>query len=69
MTNDMIKPVNCGVYMFTPGCSGLLAAFCALATPWQGLGLGAVGGLVSIAGVELLEKLKIDDPVGEWLNH
>ena len=30
--------------------------------------IGAVGGLFAIGGAELLERLKIDDPVGECEN-
>ncbi|KAK2193439.1 hypothetical protein NP493_13g13017 [Ridgeia piscesae] len=67
LVSYLTKHGKIDVSMFINGVLGSLVAitpFCALATPWQGLGLGAVGGLVSIAGVELLEKLKIDDPVG-----
>ncbi|XP_077988594.1 putative ammonium transporter 2 [Glandiceps talaboti] len=39
-------------------------ALCALAHPWEGLLIGAVGGLISCTGTELMTKLKIDDPVG-----
>lgn len=44
--------------------SFLLLAFCALARPWQGIIIGAVGALITCLGGPLCEKLKIDDPVG-----
>ena len=31
--------------------------------------IGAVGGLLVVSGIILLEKLKIDDPVGAWPVH
>ncbi|XP_052799138.1 putative ammonium transporter 3 [Mya arenaria] len=37
---------------------------CAIVQPWEGLIIGFVGSLLSNAGVALLDKLKIDDPVG-----
>ena len=43
----------------------LFAAFCALAAPWEGFVIGALGAVASLSGVALLEKLKIDDPVGK----
>ena len=43
----------------------LLAAFCALADPWESFLIGSVGALVSLSGCALLDKLKIDDPVGK----
>ncbi len=38
---------------------------CALADPWESCIIGTVGSVVAISGVELVEKLKIDDPVGK----
>ncbi len=38
---------------------------CALAEPWEGLVIGIIGALLSLGTLELEEKLKIDDPVGE----
>ena len=37
---------------------------CALARPWQGIVIGAIGALIACLGGPLCEKLKIDDPVG-----
>ncbi len=46
--------------------AGLVAitAPCAVVDPWAALIIGAVGGVVVVLGVELLDKLRIDDPVG-----
>ncbi|XP_035668375.1 uncharacterized protein LOC118410678 [Branchiostoma floridae] len=37
---------------------------CALAHPWEGLFIGAVGALIACGSTELLERWQIDDPVG-----
>ncbi|XP_071794543.1 putative ammonium transporter 2 [Asterias amurensis] len=39
-------------------------AICALSRPWEGFVIGAVGGCIAVSTPRLLEKLKIDDPVG-----
>jgi Amt family ammonium transporter len=46
--------------------AGLVAitAPCAFVEPWAALVIGAVGGILVVFGVILLDKLKIDDPVG-----
>ena len=44
--------------------SNLFAAFCALASPWESFVIGAIGAVVSLGGVFLLKRFKIDDPVG-----
>ena len=47
----------------------IFSGFCALAEPWESFLIGVIGSLVSLGGIELLDKLKIDDPVGEdWQN-
>jgi len=45
---------------------GLVAITAGTATvePWAAVVIGAVGGAVIVFGVELLDRLKIDDPVG-----
>ncbi|MDD5504667.1 MAG: ammonium transporter [Candidatus Omnitrophica bacterium] len=51
--------------------AGLVAvtAPCAFIEPWAALVIGGVGGILVIAGVMLLEKLNIDDPVGAFPVH
>ncbi|UCG56445.1 MAG: ammonium transporter [Phycisphaerales bacterium] len=46
--------------------AGLVAitAPCAFVEPWAAIVIGAVGGYVVVRGVELLDRLRIDDPVG-----
>lgn len=46
--------------------AGLVAvtAPCACIEPWAAVVVGAVAGVVVVLGVELLDKLQIDDPVG-----
>ena len=43
------------------------SAFCALAEPWESFLIGVVGGTVALAGIEIIDKLKIDDPVGKYI--
>lgn len=53
-------------WAFNGTLAGLVAitAPCAWVTPLESLIIGAIGGAVMYAGVYLLERLKIDDPVG-----
>lgn len=46
--------------------AGLVAvtAPCAYIDPWAAMVIGAIGGIIVVFGVELLDHLKIDDPVG-----
>ena len=46
--------------------AGLVAitAPCAFVEPWAALLIGAIGGVFVVLGVVLLDKLRIDDPVG-----
>ncbi len=46
--------------------AGLVAitAPCAFVEPWAAIVIGAIGGIVVVLGVMLLDKLKVDDPVG-----
>ncbi|MBD3245842.1 MAG: ammonium transporter [Candidatus Omnitrophica bacterium] len=46
--------------------AGLVAitAPCAFVEPWAAMLIGAVGGILVVLGVVVLDKLKIDDPVG-----
>ncbi|MDD4202600.1 MAG: ammonium transporter [Candidatus Omnitrophica bacterium] len=51
--------------------AGLVAitAGCAFVDPWASIAIGAIGGILVILGVVILEKLKIDDPVGAFPVH
>jgi Amt family ammonium transporter len=51
--------------------AGLVAitAPCAFVEPWAACLIGGVGGFIVVRGVELLDKLKIDDPVGAFPVH
>lgn len=42
----------------------LFSAMCAVARPWHALIIGSVSSAISISVLPLLERLKIDDPVG-----
>ena len=46
--------------------AGLVAvtAPCAFIDPWAAIVIGSVAGVIVVAGVAALDKLKIDDPVG-----
>jgi len=46
--------------------AGLVAitAPCAFVEPWAALVIGAVGGYIVVRGVEFLDRLRVDDPVG-----
>ena len=46
-------------------CIVYISAVCAVVQPWEGLVIGMVGSMLSNGGVALLDKLKIDDPVGK----
>ncbi len=51
--------------------AGLVAitAPCAFVEPWAALVIGTIAGYVVVRGVELLDKLQIDDPVGAFPVH
>lgn len=51
--------------------AGLVAvtAPCAYIDPWAAIVIGGVGGVLVVLGVSLLDKLKIDDPVGAFPVH
>ena len=51
--------------------AGLVAitAPCAYVEPWAAVVIGAVAGYLVIRGVEVLDKLQIDDPVGAFPVH
>ncbi|XP_041364247.1 putative ammonium transporter 2 [Gigantopelta aegis] len=41
-----------------------ITATCAIAHPWEGLIIGMIGSFIAILSITLLDRLKIDDPVG-----
>lgn len=41
-----------------------ITAICAVARPGESIFIGFIGSMISVLGWLLLEKLKIDDPVG-----
>jgi len=51
--------------------AGLVAvtAPCAFVDPWAAMAIGVVGGYLVVRGVELLDRLHIDDPVGAFPVH
>lgn len=51
--------------------AGLVAitAPCAFVDPWAALAIGAIAGYIVVRAVELLDKLRIDDPVGAFPVH
>ena len=51
--------------------AGLVAitAPCAFVEPWAALVIGTMAGYLVVRGVELLDKLRIDDPVGAFPVH
>jgi Amt family ammonium transporter len=51
--------------------AGLVAitAGCAFVAPWASVVIGALAGIVVILAVDLIEALKIDDPVGAFAVH
>lgn len=46
-----------------------ITAPCAYVEPWAALVIGTVAGYLVVRGVELLDKLQIDDPVGAFPVH
>ena len=51
--------------------AGLVAitAPCAFVEPWAAIVIGGIAGFLVVRGVELLDKLQIDDPVGAFPVH
>ncbi|XP_006819255.1 putative ammonium transporter 2 [Saccoglossus kowalevskii] len=41
-----------------------ITSSCAASHPWESFLIGAIGGIIACSGIELMNKLKIDDPVG-----
>lgn len=41
-----------------------ITAGCAVIRPWEAVITGIIGGMFPVIGVRILNKLKVDDPVG-----
>ncbi|XP_013397780.1 putative ammonium transporter 3 [Lingula anatina] len=46
-----------------------ITASCAVVRPWEALVIGALGGVITIATVSLMDRIKIDDPVSTFAIH
>ncbi|MBD2343517.1 ammonium transporter [Anabaena subtropica] len=59
------------VYCLNGSLSGLVAitAACAYVAPWAAVLIGLTGGVLVVLGVDLIESLHIDDPVGAFAVH
>ena len=42
-----------------------VSALCALAQPWEGFVIGSIGAVIGLVGIEGLDRLHVDDPVGK----
>lgn len=47
----------------------LYAAICTLARPWEAILIGAIGALLACPGCAILDRFRIDDPVGCFPTH
>ena len=46
-----------------------ITAPCAVVGSWSAIGIGLVGGILVISGIELLNRIRVDDPVGAFPVH
>lgn len=58
-------------YTLNGSLAGLVAitAGCAFVTPWASIVIGLAAGVLVVLTMDLLEKLKVDDPVGAFAVH
>ena len=47
-----------------PVCVCVCVASCAVVQPWEAVIIGAIGGVLAVLSVRLMDRLHIDDPVG-----
>ncbi|HXK34639.1 MAG TPA: ammonium transporter [Dehalococcoidia bacterium] len=70
VTAVVLSKLRTGAYDMGLTINGILGglvgitASCAIVDPWASIVIGAVGAAIVMAGVELLDRLHIDDPVG-----
>ncbi len=70
VTATLFSKARTGLFDYGLTINGILGglvaitAGCAVVDPWAAIVIGAVGSLVVMGAIELLEKLQIDDPVG-----
>ncbi|WP_146588203.1 ammonium transporter [Posidoniimonas polymericola] len=75
LTATLLSWVMFGKPDLSMGLNGILGglvgitACCDCMSDWQAMLVGAVAGVLVIGGIILLDKLKIDDPVGAWPVH
>ena len=67
--NQHIRPWH--FYSLNGSLAGLVAvtAPCAYVVPWASVLIGLTGGILVTLGVDLIESLHIDDPVGAFAVH
>ncbi len=55
------------IYMFFTSSHDLkmFPGMCALVEPWESFVIGVLGAIICLTGVEIVDRLKIDDPVGK----
>lgn len=70
VTAVLISKVRSGAYDMGLTINGVLGGLvgitapCAVVDPWAAIVIGAIGAVVVLAGIELLDRVRIDDPVG-----
>lgn len=70
VTAVLVSKLRSGVYDMGLTINGVLGGLvaitapCAVVDPWAAVVIGALGALVVLAGIDLLDRLRIDDPVG-----
>ena len=70
VTATIVSKMRTGVYDMGLTINGILGGLvaitapCATVEPWAAIVIGAVGAVVVMFGVEALDRLHIDDPVG-----
>ncbi|OWF51366.1 ammonium transporter 3 [Mizuhopecten yessoensis] len=57
----LVNCVLCALVSITAGC--------AVIRPWEALLIGAIGGVICIGSTKLMDKMRIDDPVGATAVH